>query len=93
MTKKKVFNDIITLLKEKGKKYKKRLGYWYVLDFNGGFSLVYDDIFGYLSLESGHDKYDDTYFGDKVKMEMFFGNLESIETELKYLVKVKDKMI
>lgn len=93
MTRREVFNDIIILLKEKGKKYKKRFGYWYVWDFNSNFTLVYDDIFGYLSLESGHGKYDDTYFGDKVKMEMFFGEISDIETELKYLVKIKEKMI
>ena len=90
----KTFLEIVSLLKSKGKKYKKRVGYYYVYNFNGGYSLVYDDIFGFMSLESGHGKYnEESYFGDKVKMEMFFGNLESIETELKYLVKVKEKMI
>lgn len=95
MTKKEVFKDIITLLKEKGKKYKKRVGYYYVYNFNGGYSLVYDNVFGFMSLESGHNsKYgQETYFGDKVKMEMFFGEINDIQSELKYLVKVKEKII
>jgi hypothetical protein len=89
-----VFLEIIGILKEKGKEYKKRVGYWYCYDFNGGFTLVYDSYMHYMSLESGHTKRftEDGYFGPTVKVELFLGEPEEIVVGLKYLEKIKIKL-
>ena len=92
MTKKEVFNDILVLIKEKGTKYKKVCGNWYVYDFDAGFSLVLDDHMEFMSLESGLGKYDGSNFGENVKMEYFFGASFDIEGSLEYLIKIRDKM-
>jgi hypothetical protein len=89
----KVFLEIIEIIKKKGKQYKKRVGYWYCYDFNGGFTLVYDSYMHYMSLESGHRKFtEEGYFGLEVKMELFFGEPEEIAVGLKYLEKIKIKL-
>jgi hypothetical protein len=88
-----VFLEIIEILKKKGDKYKKRVGYWYCYDFNGGFTLVYDSCMHYMSMESGHKRFtEEGYFGPEVKMELSMGEPEEIIVNLKYLEKIKIKL-
>lgn len=91
--KKEIFLDIIEILKKKGKKYKKRVGFWHCFNFNGGFTLVYDSFLHYMSMESGHIKFiEEKYFGPNVKMELFIGEPDEIAVRLEYLEKIRIKL-
>jgi hypothetical protein len=93
MTEKQIFSNIVKILKKKGKKYKKRVGFWYCYDFDAGFTLVYDTFCGFMSLESNHQKFTETgYFGEKVKLEVFFGCQDCIEPATDYLSKINNKL-
>tara|TARA_R110002153_G_scaffold105048_1_gene243252 strand:+ start:5973 stop:6242 length:270 start_codon:yes stop_codon:yes gene_type:complete len=85
--------DIVKILKQRGKKYKKRVGHWYCFDFNAGFTLVYDSYLEYMGMESGHERYsEEGYFGDRIQIEAFIGEPNDVEVETDYLEKLKDRL-
>ena len=88
-----IFSSIVKILKKSGKKIKKRVGYWYLHEFDGGFTMVLDDLYEFISVDSGLAKYSETKkFGDKVKVELFLGCPGDIQVDAAYLTRIKKKL-